>query len=213
MKIAIYGDSYGCTYPKDSTLNDQLPWVELLKDHVDVANYSVGGSSLYYSYKMFLENNHIYDKNIILGSYNGRKYVPHLAWKHVNIHIVDYPEIWKDQGLSQDEIDAFTSYYTHVYSKVEEQDIRMLIEKDIGSHPNTLYMSIPDTLDQVTHNERVFFKYNAVKDKENMCCHMSNDSNQAFFKTILEWVNTGNFKFNLDDYKLPNKEDRYKYYI
>jgi hypothetical protein len=213
MKIAIYADSYGCTYPKNADLNGQLPWFYPLKDYASVTNYSVGGSSLYYSYKKFLECKDKYDKNIVLGSYNNRKYVPHLLWKHVNIQITSCPELWTTHGMSQEEINAFNLYYKYIYSEIESQDIRQLIEKDIVSNSNTLYLSVPNTLDHITHKERVFFKYDERKDIENMCCHMSNESNQVLSSTILEWVNTGSFKFNLDDYKLPNKEDRYKYYI
>lgn len=212
MKIAIYGDSYACMYPKDTTLNDQLPWFKFLNDYAVVTNYSVGGSSLYYSYETFLENKNKYDKNIVLGSFPGRSYAPRLSWKHINGQIIDFPEVWKDHGLSQYEIDAYTLYYKYVYNWREEQSVRELIEKDIMSNPNTLYISLPKTLGIVTEKERVHFGY-TPKDIENMSAHMSNESNKTFFKSILNWINTGNFTFNLDDYNLPDIQDRYKYFI
>lgn len=212
MKIAIYGDSYGCMYPSNITLNDQLPWVELLKNHVDITNYSEGGSSLYYSYKKFLQHKEGYDKNIVLGSFLGRMYRPNLLLPHVSISIIEFPEIWRCNSVSQNEIDAFTMYYKYVYNQEEERDVRSLIEKDIIHNTNTLYISLPETLAIVTDREREHFNYD-INDTENMCCHLSNDSNQVLFNTILNWINTGHFDFNLDDYKLPNKKDRYKYYI
>lgn len=213
MKIAIYGDSYACMCPTDTKLNDQLPWFKLLNDHADITNYSVGGSSLHYSYKMFLEHKNKYDKNIVLGSFIGRYYAPHLTWPHVSISIVNFPNTWKNHGLSQEEIDAFIMYYKYVYNEPTEQVNRTLIENEIMSTPNTLYISIADTLGIVTCREREHFRYNSVKDTENMSAHMTNNSNKVFFNTVLNWINNKDFKFNLDDYTLPDKQDRYKYYI
>jgi hypothetical protein len=161
---------------------------------------------------MFLEHKNDYDKNIVLGSLVGRYYAPHLTWPHVSISIVDFPDIWKNHGLSQEEIDALISYYKYVYSRETEQSCRKLIEKDILSNLHTLYIPIVDTLELVARREREHFKY-SINDTENMSAHMSNDSNYVFFNTVLNWINNGNFKFNLDDYILPNKQDRYKYYI
>lgn len=212
MKIAIYGDSYGCMVPVNKKLNNDKAWFMKLAEHKSIDNYSEGGASLYYSYKMFLENKHKYDKNIVLGSFNSRRYAQRLSWKHINFSIVDCPEIWKNHGLSQEEINAYILYYKYVYNSCEEQDIRSLIEKEIKSFPNTLYISIPDTLHRVTLREREYFKYNAT-DKENMGAHMTASSNDTTFETILKWIDIGEFNFNLDNYKLPNKQDRYKYYI
>jgi hypothetical protein len=214
MKIAVYGDSYGCTPPLNRKLNDQPGWFEMLKNHVNgnSTNYSIGGSSFYYAYKNFLEYNSKYDKNIVLGSLTGRCYTPHLVWPHVNIDIVNHPDIWKDHGLTQEQINAFTLYYKYVYNNKEEEDMRLLMSKEIMNVPNTLYISLPETLVQVTFREREFFNYK-VTEKENMSAHISNESNKTFFNSILNWITTGNFTFNLDDYKLPNIQDRYKYYI
>jgi len=212
MKIALYGDSYGCMKPFDRLLNDQPAWFEMLQDHIDGTTYAVGGSSFYYAYTQFLKHNHKYDKNIVLGSLAGRCYAPHLVWPHVNINIIDQPNAWKDHGLNQEQIEAFTLYYKYVFNSQEDQDMRLLMSKEVMKVPNTLYISLPETLVNVTLQERKHFNRIGIE-KENMSAHMSNESNETFFKSVLNWINTGHFTFNLHDYKLPNIQDRYKYFI
>jgi hypothetical protein len=212
MKIAIYGDSYGSMVPSNSTLNPKMPWFELLTHYYDVTNYSKGGSSLYYSYKMFLENKHKHDKNIILGSFVARIYSPNLIWPHINTAINDYPNIWKNHGLNQEEINACVLYYKHIYNNIEEHDMRLLIEKELKTKPNSLYMSIPETLFMITTQERKHFGYNSTW-KENMNAHMTNESNQTFLESVVKWVETDEFNFDINNYKLPNKQDKYMYYI
>jgi hypothetical protein len=46
-----------------------------------------------------------------------------------------------------------------------------------------------------------------------MSCHISNDSNQIFLESIVKWLETGEFIFDINNYKLPNKQDKYMYYI
>ena len=157
MKIAIYGDSYGSMRPVNKTLNPKLAWFDLLQNYGHVINYAVGGSSLYYSYKMFLEHNNKYDKNIILGSLPARLYAPNLAWHHINNSIIDFSNIWMNHGLNKEEINAFILYYKHIYNKIEEHDIRLLIEKELRTKPNTLYISIPETLNIVSIREGEHF--------------------------------------------------------
>lgn len=212
MKLGLFADSYGCMSPKNLNLNPELSWYDLLRDHVDITNFSVGGASLYYAYKMFLENNHRFDKNIVLGSFPARVYVPNLSWHHVNYAITTNDIAWKNNGMFKEEIDAVKLYYKYIYNPGEELHYRPLIEKDILTYENTLYLSIPDTLHKVTLMERNVFNYSSGL-VENMNAHMTNENNTVFFNSILRWLQCGEFQFNLQDYVLPNKEDFNKYYI
>lgn len=212
IKIAIYADSYGCMSPSNTTLNNELPWFELLKKYVQVTNYSVGGSSLYYSYKMFLENKNKYDKNIILGSLPARLYAPNLTWHHISNSISGHPNIWINHGLSKEEVNAFILYYRYIYNGMEEHHVRLLIEKELRTESNTLYISIPETLHLVTIKEREHFGYKSTW-TENMNAHMTNESNQIFLESIIKWLETDEFNFDINNYKLPNKQDKYMYYI
>ena len=106
-------------------------------------------------------------------------------------------------------------FYKHIYDPEQEEEIRKLIEKEIKSYKNTLYISIPETLEKVTIQERLLFEFDPVKTPliENMNCHMSNDSNQVLYDLICKWVKTGEFNFRIEDFKLPDKKDKYKYFI
>ncbi len=75
MKIAIYGDSWGSLGLNEP--HSYLGWPEILADqpNVEVTNFSVVGSSLYYSYKQFIKNHSFYNINIFLITSTGRMYV------------------------------------------------------------------------------------------------------------------------------------------
>lgn len=64
MKIGLYGDSFGIADVKE------LPtaWYNLLRDELqcELDNYAVRGSSVYFSFKNFLETYHMYDLVIFL---------------------------------------------------------------------------------------------------------------------------------------------------
>ena len=69
MTVGLYGDSYGCaSLGRGSKLGMKYHWSNLLKNEldVDIVNYSVSGSSIYYCYKEFLKTHHLHDKIIFL---------------------------------------------------------------------------------------------------------------------------------------------------
>ena len=75
MKIAIYGDSWaseGLDRP-----HSYLGWPEILakQSNYKVTNFAVPGSSVYFSYKTFLNNHSNYDYNIFLISSPGRLFI------------------------------------------------------------------------------------------------------------------------------------------
>jgi len=89
MKIAIYGDSWGSLGLNEP--RSYLGWPEILANQpgVEVTNFSVVASSLYYSYKEFIKNHKFYDINIFLITSIGRMYVNTMPEyfelaKHVN---------------------------------------------------------------------------------------------------------------------------------
>jgi hypothetical protein len=69
MKIAIYGDSFGIfelkNFPGDD-VDRGKGWVELFPQDWSVTNYCQAGSSIFYSYKNYLQYGKNYDKNIFL---------------------------------------------------------------------------------------------------------------------------------------------------
>lgn len=67
MKIGIYGDSYADFYPTWTH-----SWASYLREmiggEIQIDNYAKGGSSIYFSYKNFLETNDLYDLVIFLAT-------------------------------------------------------------------------------------------------------------------------------------------------
>lgn len=70
--LAVYGDSFG-TYSLSGTTDQQqrgfeYHWSSLLSNHYGckLFNYAVSGSSVYYSYKKFMDTHHLYDCVIFL---------------------------------------------------------------------------------------------------------------------------------------------------
>ena len=98
MKIAIYGDSFGNSMIETSIESkDQdtrgKAWVELLADNYDVTNFCYPGSSLFYSYQLFLKNNQKFDYNIFLVTEPNRITLPDEfdilpMSKHINLSFV-----------------------------------------------------------------------------------------------------------------------------
>jgi hypothetical protein len=74
MKIGIYGDSY--TIPHGdfnvpTNWYNRLLWLiknDMGYNEATLTHYGLGGSSLYYSYKKFIETSHLNDLNIFLTS-------------------------------------------------------------------------------------------------------------------------------------------------
>jgi hypothetical protein len=81
MKIGIYGDSYTTPHGKfDAPTNWYNHLASLLSDthnSTTINHYGRAGSSLYYSYRKFLDTNHENDLNIILVTGPGR--YPHVV--------------------------------------------------------------------------------------------------------------------------------------
>ena len=67
MKIAIFGDSFGDDYNlwPDPYSGVGPSWVDYLRSqNLEIENFSVGGTSLFYSYQKFISTYEKYDKVI-----------------------------------------------------------------------------------------------------------------------------------------------------
>lgn len=81
MKIAIYGDSFGCINTEKIADDKNHSWPHLLRQQLGVsflANYSVVGNSFISSYNEYLNNKYFYDVNIFLVTKIGRIDFPQL---------------------------------------------------------------------------------------------------------------------------------------
>jgi hypothetical protein len=135
MKIAIYGDSWGSLGLNEP--HSYLGWPEILANQPDVkvTNFSVVGSSLYYSYKQFIKNHSSYDINIFLITSIGRMYVssmPHSIAKHVNglSNVLENKETFKQltnlDKATKEQIekinDALVLYYLYLQDNERDSD-------------------------------------------------------------------------------------------
>ena len=166
MKIAIYGDSFG-----NSMINDTVEridrntrgkaWVELLADDYDVTNFAHTGSSLFYSYKLFLENNQKFDYNIFLVTESNRITLPDEfdippLTKHINLSFVDSLKHTYSSNATSDSrltyiISALESYYAIVHNDHAVDIFHNLMLENINRiNQNTIIIpcfndSIPNT--------------------------------------------------------------------
>jgi len=123
MKIAVYGDSYGMHYLnnlKDDVLDRGKSWIELLEEKYQVTNFCVNGSSFFYSYKLFLENNQNFDYNILLVTEPNRITLPDEYELPLSKHVT--PGTLSGFGRSENVItntliSSINSYYNIIHNR------------------------------------------------------------------------------------------------
>jgi len=212
MKIAIYGDSYAhCTAPRPDINNDGTPWFTLVENAgFNITKFSQSGSSFYYSYMNFKKNYHNYDKNIFLGTFPGRRYLKD------NIHAQTWntrPEFKNHKVYGGKMHEALSLYYGYLYNEEEDNDYIQLMENYILSKNNVLYLNIPKTLYQVFLKDKAHFNIKDSEDiNENMHCHLTNENNKILADSIIEWLQTDNFEFDINKYPMPDISLRRKYW-
>jgi|LakMenE01Jun11ns_1017448.scaffolds.fasta_scaffold9952222_3 hypothetical protein len=215
MKIAIYGDSYAhCISPRPDINNDGSPWFNLVKNAgFDITNYAQSGSSFYYSYIQFKKNYINYDKNIFLGTFPGRRYI---SLNGTMIHAQTWhtrPEFKNDKIRGGKMHEALSLYYGYLYNEEEDTDYIQLMENYILSKKNVLYLNIQKTLYQLFLRDKANFNIKDNEDiNENMHCHLTNENNKILADSIIEWLQTGNFEFDINMYPTPNINLRGKYW-
>lgn len=166
MKIAIYGDSFGSSMIESSVERKDCDtrgkaWVELLADNYNVTNFSYPGSSLFYSYQLFLEYNQKFNYNIFLITSQDRITLPDdfdvkPIYKHINLKLVQYfRNQFLNQGSKDSNLDliifALESYYKIIHNE-QAVDIyhNLMIENINRINQNTIIIpcfnhSIPNT--------------------------------------------------------------------
>lgn len=136
MNIAIYGDSWGSL--KLNEPHSYLGWPEILNNqlNIKVFNFSVVGSSLYYSYKKFINSYKYYDVNIFLMTSPGRLYIPDMpvyadSAKHVSglSNVLERKEFLKKANIDRpvkehiEKInDALELYYVYLHNHERDKD-------------------------------------------------------------------------------------------
>ena len=143
MKVAIFGDSFG----EDKMMKYTYPgWPTFLKEKykIEIDNYALSGSSMFFSYRNFLKYYNDYDKIIFIATSAYRFEIPgHIRFRKGNEYVrhINGPQTI-DQWLSQPHLlekmdtEALTAaklYYDYLYDSEKEEIIRDLIKKDVAN--------------------------------------------------------------------------------
>ena len=156
----------------------------------------------------------MYDKNIFLGTFPGRRYLKtksgntHAHIFHTRPEFKDHPEY----GGKLHE--SLCLYYGYLYNEDEDETYLNLMEKDMLTYDNVLYMNIGKTLKEIYYKEKAHFNVDTKieEQNENMFCHMSNESNKKFAEEIVHWLETSEFEFDINNYPVPDITTRGKYW-
>lgn len=227
-KIGIFGDSYGAH--KDGAKGS--PWPEwLARNHeLDVWNFCVGGSSLWYSLNMFLQEHEKFDKIVFLVTGVGRMWLKfHNRYRQfTNSGHINNPQSLEDiinQHYRGDKymnefLDAMKGYYRYLFDHEKETFFHQLMIKEIrkirpdcliipcfdslmDDHPYSLY---DIHLIDIKHY-KLDPEYSAQH--ENRHCHFNQENNIIFSEKIKRWIDTGYFKLDIADYTVSTQPMSY----
>jgi len=218
MKIAIYGDSFAHAIAPNLTINnDGTPWFQIVSATVgNVTNYAMSSSSFYYSYMNFKKNYTNYDKHIFLGTFPGRRYIPKSDTKNeIHAHLYHSRSEFEDHPQFGGKINqALALYYRYLYNDEEDETYLKLMEEDILTHSNVLYLNLEKTLRLIYLRDKTYFNVDSRTEEqnENMHCHLTNESNKVLAEEVIHWIQTDNFHFDLNKYPLPEMSSRGKYW-
>jgi len=211
MKIAIYGDSFGNSMIETSIESkDQdtrgKAWVELLADNYDVTNFCYPGSSLFYSYQLFLKNNQKFDYNIFLVTEPNRITLPDEfdilpMSKHINLSFVHaFNHRFSSKTTNDSRLDpiisAIESYYSFIHNEHAINIFHNLMIENINRiNQNTIIIpcfnqSIPDA--QVSLNSICAYEF-----KESKVMEILTDNDCRNWKIF----NDENGKWTYSDYR------------
>lgn len=227
MKLGIFGDSYGKCGGYDHNENDWVDFLNLTNKY-EITNFSKGGSSLWYSYDLFIKNNKDFDKIIFLITSPHRIFInnPNCIihpFQSYNASIL----INEAEGKEKEQYQTVINYYEllHDYDK-EEYIHRLLVENIKTLRPDTIiypcfnFSYIDDVgLFEITNFEDKCLGLNSeIKNnfyrqgkRDSRKCHMTEANNKIVADMFLERLNGNNLKINLDTLVKPEVDLNYYY--
>lgn len=236
MNIALYGDSFATSHITDNPNS----WYSILSKRLDakLTNYGYGGTSVYYTYNIFLKNYHKYDLNVVLITEPTRytkkselpniQFIPNLSnleWAKTNL---------KDITLEQEEFARDLEGWYKVNDETFMQDMAELMIQDMknkflntivfpcfkNSFKQSRYesMNMDNTICLYALHEyqtkllklenSKFAAMNEVK--KNMCAHMGPELNEFFANVMYQGLVNTKWSFEgLDNVKLQHPTSFY----
>ena len=218
MKIGIFGDSYADRHPHG---NGQA-WFEMLRDrfNLDVTCFGRKGSSLYYSYKKFIDHYEQFDKIIFLVTGPSRLTLP-IPQEYDNEndtlrHVTNYNSFYhnvtsnfRNDRYLQQVSKALKLYYAYLMDA--EKDFlfhRLLIEEIQRVRPDGLYIpcfnnlgfSSKKTLFDIHCIDVAHYKLSDHEacHREIRHCHFNQENNKILSDLVKHWIDTNDFDLDRD---------------
>jgi len=225
--LGIFGDSYGRSGGYDIAEKD---WVDFIKDtgKFEVTNFSVGGSSLWYSYKLFLENKNKFDKIIFLITSPARLWITSpmakiAPFQNYNVRI----KAELASGIEKKQYQTIVDYYELIHDN-DLEDIRhqLMVENITRVRADTIVYPCFSTayLDDVELSEITRFEDShlgltqSLKDKfyrqgrrDSRTCHMTEENNKLVSDLFLQRLDNQVDKLDLS--KLIKPKNSLEYYF
>lgn len=243
MKIAVYGDSFGginLTNIPDDNEDRGKSWVQVLSEKYNVTNFSEGGSSLFYSYEIFLQQNKNFDYNIFLITEPNRLTLNNVNdhLKHFNLTMLElFNQVAKNSTIEEDKkiINAILGYYSYIHDqKYIDTCHALMVNSIISINQNSLIIpcfptSIPDKtslveitdyelLDQVLYlKDNGYEPWKLIDNKWTFAdyrkCHLSEENNRILANIIDNSITnkTNILDIKLNDYQKAGKDIEFYY--
>lgn len=237
MKVAIYGDSFAQNF-WDSRYSPGESWVDILSDRYEIRNFSVSGSSVWFSYTTFINNQSKFDRNIFLISNDERIYFHRLETKvsiidhaHFQVHqLLDIKDLYNsrfsDNKYKNEILDIWTAA-TNFRRMVDTSDEDKLKNFLLLEHMKNKYAASSIFINCFDGNEYFmqdsnFMSLVDIRNLENRAwnlyddvdildirhCHMTNDNNAIFAEKLDTWIRTNNFDMAINDFIVPKMEEK-----
>jgi hypothetical protein len=237
MKLGIFGDSFA-TLTTETTKNSEYAWFNILSNKLnyEVCTHGLSGTSIYQSYKKFLEHYKSYDKIIFVLSdvsrytkfSNFERYEEPLA-----ITSISRLENLRNHGTKLTLNDQRFLNHLEGYFIVDDIEFkvdmaRLMMHHMLELNKNTYFYAgfdgiiddeIPRqyTLHNIIDLQLKYFKIKTsdflkFKETPNMIAHMTHEYNEAFANVIHSKITTGKFDFSYFD-QVKKIEQPSEYYL
>jgi len=234
-KLAIYADSHGVRDVSGVQLfgpsKDLQPgWFEYLMNDYDITNYSVGGSSTYYSFNNFLNTHHLYDNVIFIASSPGRIDITFTDKRQTSVVPGFYrPDDVRHSNLNtldSKKMMAVTDYMTYLFDEEKESRLNdCMIREVMRIRPDTLFVPAFKSdiwpkearpLCDISMTELDFYKLDIKQHSywDFRKAHLSEEHNEILYKKVKKSLeNSDKFAYFVEDeFVIPKKNKAENYF-
>jgi hypothetical protein len=236
MKIAIYGDSFGCINLVNGSPDIGTSWPELLMKNNSVKIFARTGSAFMFSYEEFLNNHAEYDLNIFIPTLPNRLYVKALpnqlffgsTWAEYLIKLTK-KKPW--YAKKEEELDILESVKIYIELWADFEMMRhiqhVLVNNLWNLSPNTLVIpGFADSISQTTKNlhelamaelkladQKKFneFDFNFMSCKRK--CHFSEENNLVIFELLSDAIKNNKKILEIDNTVLVTPSKNFDDYV